>query len=428
MDIQNVMASDVVDESKMIGNAEGICYAETEEDIINFVKWVIEKSSTITIQGSKTGLVGGSVPNGGYILNLTKYNKIEAGDANSIIAQSGATLLKIGQYIDKHFSNLRFIPNPTESSATIGGIVSNNSRGLNRYGEVGQYIKNIKVLLETLKIVDIKPGEELFDLVVGGEGLYGVILEVELELSIKPADMWAIAFFFEEILESAKFVDQIKGYKEIVAIELLDKNVIKLIQQRREMSTQLAQVPVINDNYAAMIYIEIEGLEEDIMAMAEQLLEIAAECNSNVDDSWVFSGLAEMQKIRNLRHAAVEVIGMEIEKIRLQDSRIMKLSSDIANKKTSASDLVKFYLEDKINIEYCMFGHIGSQNIQVNLLPKTYLEYIESVKLMKKWAKDAIKEGGKIVAEQGYGKLKPYIYGKEIMMQVEQQNRSVVFQ
>ncbi|MEG0963573.1 MAG: FAD-binding protein, partial [Lachnospiraceae bacterium] len=65
----------LIDESKYSGYADSISFPENEKDILEIVKRMKENHKDITIQGGKTGIVGGAVPRGGHIINLSRMNQ-----------------------------------------------------------------------------------------------------------------------------------------------------------------------------------------------------------------------------------------------------------------------------------------------------------------------------------------------------------------
>ena len=64
------------DESRRIGTADAISFPRTEADVIDLVRTASKSRGTVTIQGARTGIVAGAVPQGGYILNLSRMNGI----------------------------------------------------------------------------------------------------------------------------------------------------------------------------------------------------------------------------------------------------------------------------------------------------------------------------------------------------------------
>ena len=68
---------------------------------------------------------------------------------------------------------------------TVGGSISVNAHGMDhRSGSVGRTVRSMRVMLPDGTVRNISRDEDarLFNLVVGGYGLFGVILDVELEI------------------------------------------------------------------------------------------------------------------------------------------------------------------------------------------------------------------------------------------------------
>ena len=62
----------LIDESKYRGYADSISFPESEEQVCQILRQMKERKIPVTIQGGKTGIVGGAVPHGGHILNLSR--------------------------------------------------------------------------------------------------------------------------------------------------------------------------------------------------------------------------------------------------------------------------------------------------------------------------------------------------------------------
>ncbi|HOC23221.1 MAG TPA: FAD-binding oxidoreductase [Anaerolineaceae bacterium] len=145
------------DESKVTGQAQSISFPECEAEIREVLLAVRQAHQTLTVQGARTGITGGAVPTGGHILNLSKLNRITgmAWDAERkcflLSVQPGVQLNQLNKAIaEKSFdttgwsaqaqSALRrfqqsgawFLPaDITETTASIGGMVSTTPRGQN---------------------------------------------------------------------------------------------------------------------------------------------------------------------------------------------------------------------------------------------------------------------------------------------------------
>jgi D-lactate dehydrogenase (cytochrome) len=181
------------DESHSIdGRADIIYFPTNEDDIGAILKMANEKGQSVTVQGGRTGLTGGAVPEGGIALNLEKMNQIlyvsyiSEEDTYSITAQSGVLLEDLVRAVtskslgalkgkgtkeqqaalDKFLSDRRayyFPVDPTETSAWLGGIVACNASGARtfRYGAVRNWVRRIRVSLANGELLDIERGKAI---------------------------------------------------------------------------------------------------------------------------------------------------------------------------------------------------------------------------------------------------------------------------
>lgn len=428
------------DESRMIGAADSISFPKKEEDITRIITKLKKSNTHITIQGGKTGIVGCAVPIKGHVLNTSNMNHIKDFIKSSngecfIKVEPGVSLLELNKEISmlENEEELFWPPDPTEPSATVGGIGSCNARGIcsYAYGDAKKYIDQIRVAQSDGIIRDIKRGEksisfanskiDLIDVYLGGEGMFGLITELTLKLKPKPKFIWGIAFFFKEKEDVFTFAESLIKSKlqsqesYIAAIEYIDRETIDIIEKRKKFMSKLQQIPDVEPESIAMIYVEIHGnREESIEIIAEKLMELAISNNSDPDKAWALSGDIEVEKMKNFRHAAPESVNAFIEEVHQQDLRITKLGTDMSIKNENFCSILTKYETDvrNENLKACIFGHLLENHLHVNILPKDYEEYKRGVALIEKWAEYISLKKGRVVTENGVGKLKKSLFLK----------------
>ena len=130
----------------------------------------------MTVQGGRTGITAGAVPDGGHVLNLSRMNKITGlrydpvpdrfflsvqpgvalSDLRRALAKQGIRYRRLATRRDRgarRFSvpkvSFFFPPDPTESTATIGGMIACNASGARtfKYGPTRKYIEGLRVAL-----------------------------------------------------------------------------------------------------------------------------------------------------------------------------------------------------------------------------------------------------------------------------------------
>ena len=356
----------LIDESKYKGYADSISFPESEEEIKAILEKMRNEQAPVTIQGAKTGITGAAIPAGGHILNLSHMNKViehsilEDGTGR-IVVEPGINLMELQKEIGARFrkEHLFWPPDPTETSASIGGIIASGAQGISHmlYGDTAKYVESIRLIdgmgnirdISTGQEEEILPGEKInaMDMVLGKEGITGIITRITLKVIPKPETVWGIVFFFEDTAGAAAFVDVLRkelpeeDEAKVAAVEYIDRRSIDLIEARKETMTKIKELPDIEEDIQALVYTELQGNEDGIEMLAESLMESAMECGSDPDRAWALSGDTEVEKLHAFRHAAAETANLYIEEQRRKDDRITKLGTDMMVGNLSFGELLK---------------------------------------------------------------------------------------
>ena len=361
----------LIDESKFSGYADSISFPESQEEMQEVLLELKKGRVPVTIQGGKTGITG----------------------------EPGINLIDLGKEIAARFRKtpLFWPPDPTESSATAGGIAATNAQGICRllYGPSRDYFASLKLLNSDGEIMAIEKGQKLtlasgreihrMDAVLGKEGITGAICELTLRLIPKPQSQWGIAFFFGSSEDAGRFVDILRldmpecEHAKVAAVEYIDRMAMDLIEEHKTTMTKIKELPDIGEETKGMVYIELHGDEEEIEILAESLMESAMVCNSNPE-----------------------------EKVRQMDERITKLGTDMAISGTPFSEILS-YVEKELHdagLKGSVFGHAMENHLHINILPENYEEYEAGIRLIRQWASQVREHQGKVVSEHGIGKLK----------------------
>ncbi len=143
------------DESRLRGAADEIAFPENEEDI----RSLLADESQITLQGARTGITGGAVPMSGKIINLSKINSIGEPENGLITVGPGALLCDVRKKLDG--TGLFFPPDPTEDTASLGGMAACNASGARsfKYGPTRNHIEAIRVVFADGSAREIRRGD-----------------------------------------------------------------------------------------------------------------------------------------------------------------------------------------------------------------------------------------------------------------------------
>ncbi len=427
------------DQSKLTGQAESISFPANEDQAAEIIATMRENDIPVTIQGAKTGVAGCAVPAYGHILNFSAMKRVKELFKNEqgkycIKVEPGITLFELQKEIRRLASEeqLFWPPDPTETSATIGGIASCDAKGIcaSLYGETREHIEGIRVIQSDGSRQEIKRGEktipfmgsqkDLLDIYLGGEGMFGALTELTLKLQPKPKEVWGFMFFFVEKEDLFDFADnlinsglQVDHKISLAAAEYIDRFTIDLIEEQKKVMSKLKYFPTIDPEIKALIYLEVHSWKEDgIEEIAEVLMAMAERYNSNPDRTWAVTGDNEIEKIRSYRHAAAECVNMYLDKTKQQEPRITKLESYLKMQEMDFRSIIIKYETDTAQekLKAAVFGHLAGNHLHANILPESYVQYENGLKLLEKWARECAGQYKKIEKQHGVGKLKKTMF------------------
>ncbi|MBQ0105721.1 MAG: FAD-binding oxidoreductase [Armatimonadetes bacterium] len=448
------------DESRTEGKCDYISFPENEEDIKDIISALSKINLPVTVQGGMTGITGGAVPQKGAVLNLSKMNKMgsvtEKDSCATLTCEPGVLLSEIRNKIK---NSGYFFPNdPTETSASIGGMAACNASGAlsYEYKSIRPWISGLKIILsdgDTLTLnrgehfaqnfnfslttdqgneisgtlpnihyVDIKsaagyyirPNMDLIDLFIGMEGTFGIISSITIKLIPKRKSVTGIVVFFPNEESALTFVRNIRGENEFPnigasAIEFFSGNALDLVNRMKTERDMFSELNTIKEEYRSAVYIEFQKNTEDETDKAiENLYEILENMEISDEDTWCASDEKELAVLKLFRHAIPESVNTLIGEIKRTDPNITKLSTDMSVPNAYLEFVFDLYNSSlkKAGLDYVIFGHIGNNHLHVNIIPNSEEEYRKGKELYREWAKKIVSVGGSVSAEHGIGKIK----------------------
>ena len=466
------------DESRSIGHAEHIAFPHSEEEIVAALRACYQQGEKITVQGARTGLAAAAVPYGGCIINMSRMNRVTAmrheNGTYYLTLQPGVVLSELKKMIgSKKFDTADwdetskqayvdfckdgeffFSPDPTETSATIGGMVCCNASGARsyHYGATRPHIHRVRMALADGRIISAERGKgrangydavftcedgsqvsakvpsyqmphtknasgyyaekdmELIDLLIGSDGTLGVMTEIEVTLLPQPQIIWGVSLLFENEQSSLEFVDQMRRTVEGVAsVEFFDTGALDVLREQKRKSTAFSALPVIEPFVTTVVYVELHcDTEEQAQQRLFAVGEAFTKAGGKEENSWVARNQSDLDRLMFFRHAVPESVNMLIDQRKQKDPTITKLGADMSVPNEHLFDVVKLYratLKEN-NLESATWGHVGNNHLHVNVLPNNAEEYNRAKELFKTWAAKVTEMGGAVSAEHGVGKLK----------------------
>ena len=165
-------------------------------EVAAVVKLAALHNTPIVPSSGRTGLVGGSMTEGGLMVTVERLNRIRDVRPGTRIAivEAGVILQRLHEAADAEglYFPLWF---GARGSAMIGGVLSTNAGGSNvlRYGSTRALCLGLEVVLPDGRILDLmselhknNAGYDLRQLFIGAEGTLGIITAAVMKLVPRP--------------------------------------------------------------------------------------------------------------------------------------------------------------------------------------------------------------------------------------------------
>lgn len=162
----------------------GILKITSEDELRNALQFARENKLPISIAGARHSMGGQAFATDALILDMREFNHTSVDTKNKILTvQSGAIWHTIQDFLNPY--NLSIEAMQSIDVPTVGGTISVNAHGMDhRIGGIAATILSLRVMLAdgSIQTASRSQNHELFQAVVGGYGLFGVILDVQLTL------------------------------------------------------------------------------------------------------------------------------------------------------------------------------------------------------------------------------------------------------
>ena len=157
---------------------------EIQNQLKNILKYAKENNLKISIAGARHSMGGHTIYPNGIVLNMLPYKQMKLDTTNNILTiGSGALWEDALKYLDKYGKSIAIMQ--AFSSFSIGGSISVNGHGWQKnLPPIAASVISFTLLTQNGEIINCsrQENQELFKLVIGGYGLFGVILDVKLKV------------------------------------------------------------------------------------------------------------------------------------------------------------------------------------------------------------------------------------------------------
>jgi D-lactate dehydrogenase (cytochrome) len=458
-------------------------FPKNEAELAAVLQEMGRRGVKVTIAGARTGLVGGCVPPEGALISLEHFDRVLSiyyvpqAEEWRLRVQCAVTLRDLNAMaVHKRFPELErcgdeqvlnqlkrfeqerasyfYPPDPTETSASLGGTVATNASGAHtfRYGPTRAWVRGLRVMLASGEFLEIPRGKyfaspsgwfviydskgkdyplrvpdyamprtkntsgffttpymDLIDLFIGSEGAFGAITEVDVAL-LKMQDRISIVQFTSSDEQAISLVEALRADKRLKLdfLEFYAQTAIDILRQRQKEDPKAVDMPPIPEEAKAAVFFDLafDPLAEKTELGA--LAEVATNCGESLANSWAGYEARERERFRVFRHVLPEWINVVVAQRKKNHPGLHKLGTDLAVPDERLKDMWEVYNKalKSAGLEWLAYGHIGNNHVHLNVLPRNMDEFKKAQEIYVEFAKKAVEFGGTVSAEHGIGKTK----------------------
>lgn len=266
---------------------------ETVAEVSAILAYCHAEGIKVVPRGAGTSLSGGALPLvDGVLMSMMKFNRILDVDFENraVVAQPGVTNLGITRAVGHE--GFYYAPDPSSQIAcSIGGNVAENSGGVHslKYGLTTNNVLGLEMVLITGEVIRLggkhldSEGYDLLGLMVGSEGLLGVVTEVTVRILKAPESARAALIGFPTSEEAGASVAAIIAAGIIPGgMEMMDRPAIAAAEDFVHAGYPL--------DVEALLIVELDGPPVEVDALLARVEAIslangATECRVSTSEA-----------------------------------------------------------------------------------------------------------------------------------------------
>ena len=419
---------------------------------------------SVTISAGKTNLTGSATPKGGLVLSVVnmKDPPTSINIKNKTVETAVGTILEDMRDDILELSNkkLYYPVDPTSrKDALVGGTISCNASGFipGDKGATRHWVNRLKIILVNGYIADIKRGDyisnhakffllcdnkeiiidvptyhrpkiknasgpftaedkeiDFIDLIIGSEGVFGLITEVEFSLTDSPTDFLDLFITLPSENEAIKLRGYLKQQNilyQLNALEYFGYNCQNYMEHKDKLFKITSSVG---------IYLQYPVFDETMDEVIQKWVLLLEQSNCGIEDDNVFL-LNSPENWRIFFEARHSMPTKALEKTKELDA--VSIITDTIVPYRNFNEFLQFSHDilQKNNIEYLLFGHLGDCHLHFHVI-YTNDETPIINDLYRQIIQKSADLGGVYSAEHGTGKRKTIdfleCYGQNAVDQV----------
>ena len=381
-----------------------VVFPESNEQVVQLVRYAIEHELRLVPSGGRTGLSGGAVAGDGeVVVSFDRMNRILDFNAQDklVTCQAGVITQSLQEFAQQQglFYPVDFA---SAGSSQIGGNVSTNAGGIKviRYGLTRDWVAGLKVVTGAGELLNCNAGlvknatgYDLRHLMIGAEGTLGLICEVDMRLAAAPEPQTVMVLGVPQVTQLLDVLTAFNDALTLSAFEFFSELALQKVRAHRDLPAPLSQPEAF---YALLEF------DESSMDAAGAAFERCVEAGW-VTDGVVSQSESQAAALWQLREGISESIAPYTPYKNDLSVRIQEVPAFLA-------DVDEFVSNSYPDFEVCWYGHIGDGNLHLNILRPENMgveEFMAKGHAMSPRIFELVQaRNGSISAEHGVGLLK----------------------
>lgn len=344
---------------------KAVVFPRTTEEVAELVRWARSSGQALVPSGGRTGLSGGAVARTGeVVVSLEKMRAVVDVEASepSVTVEAGLPVGDLQRVATEHGF---FYPVDWAAAASsqVGGSIATNAGGIRvlRYGMTREWVRGLTVVTGTGEVLELNrgliknnTGLDLRQLMIGSEGVLGIITEATMALTNPPPEQSVLLLAFSELDAIMPAFQALRGALDLSAFEFFDKRSVRHVAEASG-----SEFPLDPDCpfYAVVEFDDPDqSRQEQALAVFETLLD-----QGQVSDGTISQSGAQAGELWQWREAISESIAPRTP-----------YKNDLAVRVARVPDFLR-ELDQLVgrnypDFEVVWFGHIGDGNLHMNVL------------------------------------------------------------
>ncbi|MEE8396694.1 MAG: FAD-binding oxidoreductase [bacterium] len=262
-----------------------VAFPQTEQDIVDLLDWGTSNKVAVIPYGGGSSVVGGIEPDvgegyrGAVSLDMKHFDKVLEIDLESRAAhiQAGVYGPHLEEQLRPHGLTLRHFPQSFEFS-TLGGWIATRSGGhyATLYTHIDDFVQSTRTVtptgvIESFRLPGSGAGPSPDRLMIGSEGILGVITSAWMRLQHRPKFRANSSVFFPDFLAAARAV------RALTQAGLYPANC-------RILDPRQAELSEAGDGSRAVMVLGFESADHTLEAWMSRALECCADHGGEYQD------------------------------------------------------------------------------------------------------------------------------------------------